>query len=118
MDCTVRRNAENARLPQTRRNTAPRDERCHWIRPVLATHVIHRTQLGNANPAPAQEAAENLPQQTSPTAGGVRGYSPVLWCAERLPPAIRVLSPEELVWRIRMKHAPAQTKEFMSRLGR
>jgi hypothetical protein len=63
------------------------------------------------------ENAENLPQETSTTAGGVRGYSPTLWCAERLPPTIRVISPEELVWRIRMKHAPAQTKEFLRRFG-
>ncbi len=48
--------------------------------------------------------------------GGVRGYSPVTWCADRLPATIRVVSPEELAWRIRMKHNPAQTKRFMAQL--
>ena len=46
--------------------------------------------------------------------GGVRGYSPVLWCAERLPAGVRVVSPEELVWRIRMQHDPSQTRELIS----
>jgi hypothetical protein len=37
-------------------------------------------------------------------------YSPVTWCAERLQPGIRVISPEEMVWRIRMHHDPMRTK--------
>jgi len=64
------------------------------------------------------ENAENLPQTNAAAEGGVRGYSPVTWCAERLPASIRVISPEELVWRIRMKHDPAQTKRFMEQLAR
>jgi len=43
-------------------------------------------------------------------------YSPVTWCAGRLPAGIRVVSPEELVWRIRMKHDAPQTRKLMSRL--
>jgi hypothetical protein len=62
------------------------------------------------------EDAENLPQEDAPSQGGVRGYSPAVWCAERLPASIRVVSPEELVWRIRMKHNPAQTKALISRV--
>jgi hypothetical protein len=61
----------------------------------------------------ADENAENLPQERAPDQGGVRGYAPVTWCAERLSPAIRVVSPEELVWRIRMRHDSAQTKQFL-----
>jgi hypothetical protein len=64
----------------------------------------------------ADENAENLPQENAATQGGVRGYSPVTWCAERLPPGIRVVSPEELVWRIRMEHDPAQTKRVLSQV--
>ena len=59
------------------------------------------------------ENAENLPQANAVKAGGARGYSPVVWCAERLPQNIRVVSPVELIWRIRMKHDPEQTKKFM-----
>jgi hypothetical protein len=64
----------------------------------------------------ADENAENLPQESAPAQGGVRGYTPVVWCADRLPPSIRVISPEELVWRIRMQHNPAQTKRSLSQL--
>jgi hypothetical protein len=63
-----------------------------------------------------EEDAENMPQPDAAAAGGVRGYSPVSWCAERLGPDIRVVHPEELAWRIRMLHDPAQTKRLMSQL--
>jgi hypothetical protein len=66
----------------------------------------------------ADENAENLPQRNAAAEGGVRGYTPVTWCAERLPASIRVISPDELVWRIRMKHDPAQTKRFMEQFDR
>jgi hypothetical protein len=42
------------------------------------------------------ENTENLPQTDAPGHGGVRGYTPVTWCAERLPETIRVVDPEEL----------------------
>jgi GxGYxYP putative glycoside hydrolase C-terminal domain/GxGYxY sequence motif in domain of unknown function N-terminal len=60
------------------------------------------------------EDAENMPQQDSATHGGVRGYSPVLWCAERLPASVRVVRPDELAWRIRMKHNASQTTQVIS----
>jgi hypothetical protein len=56
------------------------------------------------------EDAENMPQDGAPNHGGVRGYTPVTWCAQRLPESIRVVCPEELIWRIRMKHDAEQTK--------
>jgi hypothetical protein len=59
------------------------------------------------------ENAENMPQEKE-AQKGARGYSPVLWCAERLGPDVRVVSPEELVWRIRMNHDPSQTKKLIS----
>jgi len=59
------------------------------------------------------ENAENMPQERAESRGGVRGYTPVIWCAERLPKDIRVVSPEELVWRIRMRHNPDQTKKMI-----
>src|SRR6266566_2349861 len=64
----------------------------------------------------ADENAENLP--ASNPSSGVRGYTPVTWCAERLPANIRVISPEELIWRIRMRHDAAQTKMCMSQFDR
>jgi hypothetical protein len=62
----------------------------------------------------SNEEAENLPQERASIEEGVRGYSPVTWCAQRLPENIRVVSPEEMVWRIRMMHNPAETKRFMN----
>jgi hypothetical protein len=59
------------------------------------------------------ENAEDMPQEDAKAQGGIRGYTPVTWCAERLPPSIRVVSPEELVWRIRMKHNPEQTRKVL-----
>jgi hypothetical protein len=64
------------------------------------------------------EAAEDLPRATQKHGaapdGGIRGYTPVVWCAERLPKSIGVVSPEELAWRIRMKHNPEQTRALIS----
>jgi hypothetical protein len=59
------------------------------------------------------ETAENIPQQNAAENCGTRGYSPVMWCAARLPSNIRIVSPEELIWRIRMKHDPGQTKKLI-----
>lgn len=61
----------------------------------------------------SDENAENLPQESAVAQGGVRGYSPVTWCAERLPATIRVVSPEEMLLRIRMQHDAAQTERFL-----
>jgi hypothetical protein len=62
-------------------------------------------------PAPgSDENAEDMPQEKAAAHGGVRGYTPVTWCTARLPSNIRTVSPEELIWRIRMKHNPEETK--------
>ena len=59
------------------------------------------------------ENAESVPQDAAAAAaaGGVRGYTPLTWCAERLPADVRVLDPEELAWRLRMRRDPAQTRK-------
>jgi len=62
----------------------------------------------------SDENAENMPQENAHANGGVRGYTPGTWCAERLPDKVRVVSPEELLWRIRMQHDPATTKRLLS----
>ena len=64
-------------------------------------------------PAPgADEVAEDLPQDNAAAQSGVRGYSPVIWFGEHLQPGIHVIRPEEMVWRIRVRHDPAQTKRL------
>lgn len=42
-----------------------------------------------------------------------KGLDPTKWCIEQLDEKIKVVSPEELLWRIRMKHNKAQTSELI-----
>ena len=85
--------------------------RYDWISDHVWSHFRHA-------PGPDEEA-ENLPKQSksdkksASEEGGLRGYTPVVWCAERLPDTIRVVTPEELAWRIRMKHNPEQTNQLI-----
>jgi hypothetical protein len=64
------------------------------------------------------EDGENMPQDDASQAGGVRGYTPAVWCAERLSPGIRVITPEEVAWRVRMLHDPERTKALLGNLPR
>lgn len=66
----------------------------------------------------ADENAENMPQDGAARRGGVRGYSPAAWCAERLGPTVRVVTPEELAWRVRMEHDAEQTKRLIDAFPR
>ncbi len=59
------------------------------------------------------ENGENMSQRNAAQNGGTRGCSPVIWCANRLPSSIRTVSPEELIWRIRMKHNAKQTQKLI-----
>ncbi len=59
------------------------------------------------------ENAEDMPQENAESHGGERGYAPVVWCAKRLPETVRVVRPEELIWRLRMQHDAAQTRRLI-----
>jgi hypothetical protein len=74
--------------------------------------IAHAWSWFRNAPGPDEEA-ENMPQENAGAHGGERGYAPVTWCVERLPTGIRTVSPEELVWRIRMKHNPEQTRKLI-----
>lgn len=41
------------------------------------------------------------------------GVTPVTWTVNKLRPAVQVVSPEELIWRLRMKHNPEQTRRLL-----
>jgi len=93
-------------IRQTTDGTAPaQPPRQDWV-------IAHVWSYFKYSPD-TDENAENLPQEAAEAHGGVRGYSPVVWCAERLPAGVRVVNPEELAWRIRMQHDPAQTKRLV-----
>jgi hypothetical protein len=97
----------NQTVEQTPRERLPRYD---WV-------IAHVWSYFKESPG-TDENAEDMSQEDATKKNGVRGYSPVVWCAKRLPASIRVISPEEMVWRMRMKHDPAQTKEFMSQIKR
>lgn len=61
----------------------------------------------------SDENAEQMPQQNAPQAGGVRGYLPTVWCAQRLPADVRIVAPDEIVWRIRMEHDQTTTRRLL-----
>jgi hypothetical protein len=63
------------------------------------------------------EAAEDLDIADGAQLGGKRGYSPAVWSAQRLPDSIRLISPPEMAWRLRMKHNPEQTRQLLSQLA-
>ncbi len=46
----------------------------------------------------------------------VRGVAAVEWCMERLAPSVHVVSLEEVLWRIRMKHDPDATRKIIDNL--
>jgi hypothetical protein len=97
-----------AKIAREIRQSSVNTPRYDWV-------IVHAWSYFKRAPG-ADENAENMPQENAEAHGGARGYKPAEWCAERLPENIRVVSPEELVWRIRMKHDPAQTKQFIARL--
>ena len=63
--------------------------------------------------AGSDENSEDMSQEDAASRGGERGVAPVLWCANRLPPDLRVMNPEELVWRLRMRHDPEQARRLI-----
>jgi hypothetical protein len=93
-------------IRDTVKNAAANKPRFDWV-------ISHAWSYFKKAPG-SDENAENVPQETAAAQGGVRGYTPVTWCAERLPADIRVVSPEELLFRIRMQHNPDQTKRFIN----
>jgi GxGYxYP putative glycoside hydrolase C-terminal domain/GxGYxY sequence motif in domain of unknown function N-terminal len=84
---------------------APADDpmRFDWV-------IVHAWSHFRKAPG-LDENAENVPESRPQEAGTARGYTPATWCAERLPESVRVVHPEELLWRIRDKHNRAQTRK-------
>jgi hypothetical protein len=61
------------------------------------------------------ERAEEMEQEGDALkgAGVARGLTPVSWCVGRLSPKVKVVSPEELIWRLRMEHNPDETQRLL-----
>ena len=93
-------------IRQTVENALPSEmPRYDWV-------IAHAWSWFRKSPG-SDENAENMPQENAAAHGGVCGYTPVTWCAERLGSNIRIVGPQELIWRIRMKHNTEQTKKLI-----
>lgn len=58
---------------------------------------------------------EEMDQAQGPsTPGARRGFEPVGWCVERLAPSVRVVTPEELAWRLRVHLKPKETLDALA----
>jgi len=89
-------------VEQTPRGEPPRYD---WV--IVHAWSWFKKAAGN------DENAENMSPEEAAAQGGQSVFAPVTWCAERLPANIRTVGPEELIWRIRMQHNPAQTKKLI-----
>ena len=98
-------------IRQSVENSSARERpRYDWV-------ITHAWSYFRMKPGP-DENAENVPASGAGGENKLRGYAPALWCAERLPGDIRVVGPEELIWRVRMRHDPEQTKRLITQLPR
>lgn len=86
---------------------ANKENRNDWV-------VVHAWSYFRRAPG-SDESAEDMSQENAHLAGGLRGYFPALWCAERLGQGINVVTPEELSWRVRMNHDPKTTSQLLKR---
>jgi hypothetical protein len=78
--------------------------------PALSWTIVHAWSRFN-EPGLAVDTSGNSPEaQRHGT--GERGVTPVKWIAERLAPGTGTVSIEELLWRIRMKFHPEETKKL------
>ena len=75
-------------------------QRLDWVIDHAWSYFRHRPG--------SDENAENMKQAGAPERGGIRGYSPAVWCAERLPKSVRVVPIEELVLRVRASAGAAK----------
>ncbi len=60
----------------------------------------------------AEEVTEKKPKRGKDS---FRGVEPVRWCVDRLAPEVRVVNPEELLWRYRLAVKPRETLRMLAR---
>jgi len=59
--------------------------------------------------------AEEVDQKLAGKPGIVRGVEPLKWCVDRLEPHVKVVSPEELAWRVRIHLKTRETLDSLAR---
>jgi hypothetical protein len=77
--------------------------------------IVHAWSWFKHTPGESETAEDmpSMPREEAAAKGGQSLYAPARWCAERLPANIRTVTPEELLWRLRMKHNPEQTRKLI-----
>ena len=80
--------------------------------PLLAWTIVH-TWSGFKKIDGNDEQAEN-DQFGAP--GTEAAVTPTKWCVDRIDPSVKVVTPEELVWRIRLRDRPEQTRAIVEAL--
>jgi len=80
--------------------------------PLLAWTTVH-TWSGFKKIDDNDELAENGQFRAEGTEAAI---TPTRWCVDRLSDQVRVVTPEELLWRIRMQHNPGQTRACIEAL--
>lgn len=82
--------------------------------PLLAWTSVHAWSGFHEN-WEADDDDESGPYDRDGTQAGV---APTFWCVKRLDPTVKVVTPDELVWRIRMTHRPEQTRNLLDKQGK
>lgn len=78
--------------------------------PALSWTIVHAWSRFNEPGKTVQTVADSPEAKRHGT--GERGVTPVKWMADRLSSNTRSVSIEELLWRIRMKYHPEETKKL------
>jgi len=78
-------------------------------------HAWSPFQRADATSDPlAEEVEQRRPRLQQDGAVVRNAYEPTLWCVKRLEPHVRVVAPEELLWRIRIQFKPRETLDALA----
>lgn len=77
---------------------------------LTSVHAWSHFEKGTPGDPNSQQIGAN-PDEYRRTPDSERGLTPVKWSVDEIDRGIEVVTPEELIWRIRMNHNPCQTKK-------
>lgn len=82
--------------------------------PLHAWAVVHAWSTFNPAPPDADDMAE---EPDSERGGQEAGVTPTQWSVDRVGDLVRVVTPEEMIWRLRMHHDPETTRREIARVA-
>lgn len=77
--------------------------------PLLAWTIIHAWSS-------FKKDCDKIVSAPFESEGSATGVTPTKWCVDQLSDDVEVVSPEKLLWLIRMKNNPEQTKDVIKRI--